>query len=314
MKHLALLLCLILLPLQGHAEGTPRVVASIGPVKSLVDHILGGWHETGVAETGLVLPPGASPHSFALRPSAAHMLAKADVVFWVGPGLETFLQKPLAALSADARRVALIEAPGLHLLPARTEHSHGKHEDEHEEDHEGEEERPDPHIWLSPANAAQMAVHIARVMSEVDPDRAAQYQANLERLQRELAQLHREIVGRIAPVRQHAFLTYHDGFQYLENAYGLKSVGIVAQNPEVPPGAQHLGELQHIIRDQQVRCLFVEPQFRGKSARQLASASGIGLATLDPLDAGERWNDGKSYFTLMGAISDTLRDCLSGPK
>ncbi len=147
----------------------PQVVASIGPVHSLVAGVMGE-----VGEPQLLIKGAASPHSYSLKPSDAEALRRADLVFWVGEDLETFLEKPLETLAGNAQTVALAEAPGLELLETRSaglwegeaagdhdedhddhaahedEHhdeDHGEHADEHHEEHADEhhEEHADEH-------------------------------------------------------------------------------------------------------------------------------------------------------------------------
>lgn len=127
-----------------HAAPPPDVVASIRPVHSLLAGVM-----TGIAEPGLLLRAGESPHTYALRPSDAEMLAAADLVVRIGPGLESFLDRPLRELAPDARLLALEDAPGLARLSVRRgglweEHAHGDehgHEEKHghEEEHDHEE-------------------------------------------------------------------------------------------------------------------------------------------------------------------------------
>ncbi len=115
----------------------PRVVTTIKPVQSLAAAVM-----AGVGEPQMLLPPGASPHDYALKPSDARALDQADVVFWIGRPLESFFVKPVQSLTGKARVVALASAPDLVLLPARTggaweahDHDH-EHEDEHDHDHD----------------------------------------------------------------------------------------------------------------------------------------------------------------------------------
>ncbi len=96
------------------ATAAPEVVVSIKPVHSLVAAIM-----QGVGEPQLIVDGAASPHTYNLRPSNARKLETADVVFWVGPGLEAFLEKPLEALAAKATVVELEDAKGLEKLPFR---------------------------------------------------------------------------------------------------------------------------------------------------------------------------------------------------
>ena len=89
------------------ALAAPDVVVSIAPVHSLVAAVM-----TGVGEPKLLVPPGASPHAFSLRPSDARALSNAEIVVRVGTDLETFLDKPLKAL-ASGTVVTLANAPGI---------------------------------------------------------------------------------------------------------------------------------------------------------------------------------------------------------
>ena len=129
------------------AEG-PAAVASIKPIYSLLAGVM-----DGVGEPTLLVPGGASPHSWSLRPSDAHALEHADLVVWVGEGLESFLVQPIEALAEDAYVLELSRAEGITLLRMREggawdEHEHDDHEghdddehaDEHDEDHEGHDE------------------------------------------------------------------------------------------------------------------------------------------------------------------------------
>lgn len=122
-----------------HAE-TPDVVVSIKPVHSLVAAVM-----EGIGSPKLIVDGAASPHSYALRPSQARELQKADVVFWVGHELEAFLEKPLESLGGNARVVELADLPDLTLLPFRSggafeAHEHHHDDDGHEDHHEGHHE------------------------------------------------------------------------------------------------------------------------------------------------------------------------------
>ena len=92
-----------------------RVVATIKPIHSLVAAVM-----QGAGAPRLLIGGGASPHTYSLKPSDARALQNADVIFWVGKDLETFLEKPLTALPKTARVVELAAAPGMTLLHSRT--------------------------------------------------------------------------------------------------------------------------------------------------------------------------------------------------
>ncbi len=120
----------------GPAAAAPKVVTTIPPIHSLVAGVM-----AGVGEPSLLLSGGASPHSYTMRPSEARALSEADLVFWVGESLETFLKDPVESLGADATIIELAEAPGLTLLPIREggvfdEHDHDDHAAEADDDHD----------------------------------------------------------------------------------------------------------------------------------------------------------------------------------
>jgi len=128
------------------AQAAIKVVASIKPVHSLAAGLM-----QGVGEPSLIVSGGASPHVYSLKPSQARALENADVVFWIGEGLENFLEKPLEALAGDAQIVALSEVQGLTLLKPReggsfdAHHHEGEEEHAHEEGHEHEHEKEHAH-------------------------------------------------------------------------------------------------------------------------------------------------------------------------
>ncbi|WP_386173775.1 zinc ABC transporter substrate-binding protein [Sulfitobacter sp. R86518] len=133
------LLCTTLLFSAGlaHAE-VPRVATDIAPVHSLVSMVM-----QGAGSPDLIIPPGASPHSYAMRPSEARAVAKADLVVWVGPSLAPWLEEPMSSLAQGAERLTLQDVEGIRLLTNRSgvafeAHDHGDHEGH--DDHDGHDD------------------------------------------------------------------------------------------------------------------------------------------------------------------------------
>lgn len=116
----------------------PSVVASIKPIHSLLAGVMGG---TG--RPILLVPGGASPHTFSLRPSDARALEDADIVVWVGEDLESFLVQPLDALASDAYILELSRAEGIMLHGFREGGAWDEHDDDHGEGDEDEGEHHD---------------------------------------------------------------------------------------------------------------------------------------------------------------------------
>ncbi len=327
------------------AAAGPNVVASIKPVHSLVASIM-----QGVGEPALIVEGAASPHTYNMKPSNAAALQAAKVVFWVGPGLEAFLDKPLDALSGGAKVVELSEVPGLEKLKFREggafeahDHGHEGHEGEaghgeeghkhtegeaehdhaaapeaaaahdHDHAHEGHDHDHDGfdmHLWLDPQNAKAMAAAIEKTLAEADPDNAAAYKANLEKLNLRIDALDKSLVETVAPVKDKPFIVFHDAYQYFEHRYQVRVAGSITVSPEVLPGAERLSQIHAKIRELGATCVFAEPQFEPKLINVVIEGTPAKSGTLDPeaatLDAGP-----DLYFQLMEGIGTSLKTCLT---
>lgn len=315
-RLLALVLPALLALPAAAAEETParppQVVASVKPLHSLTAAVM-----AGVGEPHLLVRGAASPHAFALKPSDARALDRADLIVWVGPGLEAFLAKPVQALGGRARSLPLLEAPGVRTLPGR---AGGAWEDGHDHDHDGHDHGhddhdhdspPDGHIWLDPRNAQAIVAHVADALTALDPANAATYRANAERTRAALAELDREVAARLAPVRGRPFVVFHDAYHYLEDRYGLAAAGAITVSPELRPSASRLRELRARIRELGAACVFAEPQFEPALVRTVAEGTGARTGVLDP--EGATLPDGPDlYFALLRFNADALAGCLGG--
>ena len=211
----------------------------------------------GVGTPLMLVPPGASPHSYQLRPSDAAALQEAQVVFWVGQELEAFLVEPMRTLAVNAKAVELMKVPGVTLLPTRIggvwEAEAGEAHEEH-----GEHGTMDAHLWLDPANAKAIVAAVEATLVVADPDHAAAYAANAKAAAVRLDKLTEEVATILAPVRGKPFIVLHDAYQYLEHAFGLTAVGSITISPDQPPSARRLVGLRQTIRDRGVICVFAE--------------------------------------------------------
>lgn len=312
-----------------------RVAVTIKPIHSLVAGVM-----EGVGRPSLIIKGAASPHDFALKPSQAAELENANLIFWVGPGLETSLEKPINTLGSKARVAPLAETVGLKKLAPRddaafdahehehhgtdghdehhgtTHHeehhstgSHDEHHKEHQDRHGAHHGGFDLHVWLDPENAKVMTLAIARVLSESDPENAARYQTNALALAHALDTLSRELADTLKPAQNKPFIVFHDAYQYFENRFGLTSAGSITLSPEVLPGAERIAEIQEKIQRAGVSCVFAEPQFPSKLIAVVSEGANAKIAVLDPL--GADLEDGPElYFSVMRTMAKSVRDCL----
>lgn len=283
------------------AAGAPRTLVTVKPLHALVAGVM-----DGVGTPELLIRGASSPHTYSLRPSEARLLGEAEVVFWIGGSLETFLERPLAALGSKARVVEVLGAPGIAALPARR----GGVWDRHEEDeHAGASNGSDPHLWLDPANARAIARLAATVLGEADPANRSRYTTNAGVLVARIDALDAELREAIAPVSGIPFLVFHDAYQYLERRYALRAVGSVAVGPERAPGARRIREIREKIRVSGARCVFSEPQFSPGILATLSEGTNVRTATLDPLGA-DLPPGPEAWFALMRTLGSSLAGCL----
>ena len=297
------------------------IVATIPPIHSLAAQVM-----AGVGHPRLLLAKGSSPHDYALKPSDARALSRAALVIWVGPGLESFLARPLKTLARNAEKLALLGVPGLHLRRARTggvwpllegEKGHGiGHVIGHGAGQvEGQTKglNIDPHIWLDPGNAITMVGAIARALGRADPANKARYAANARRAVVTLTALDRRLARRLAPIRRVPYIVFHDAYGYFEGRYGLSAVAAVAVNAARRPGIRRIRAIRARLKHAGAACVFTEPQFSPALAATLTEGSGAGIGILDPI--GMDITPGPElYPALLTGLGQALVSCLSPGK
>ena len=292
-KTIFLLLALLLFSLQ-QAHAQPNVIATIKPIHSLLNAVMG---ETNPP----LLDNNISPHLFHLKPSHIRILSSAQIVFYVDDCFESFLAPALKSLPSSVKKIRLTADKSLALLHNRSKakkhtHIHGACND-------------DMHIWLSPHNAIRIATFMAKVLSQYDSANAPRYQGNANKLIQRIQQLDQTLARRFAPIKNKPFMVFHDAYQYLEHRYQLKMIDVIRTNPESPISPQHLISLRKKIGKGNIACIFSEPQFPSRLIESIRAGSNISIATLDPL--GADLPAGKDlYFDLLNDLSNTMVACL----
>jgi zinc transport system substrate-binding protein len=275
----------------------PKVVVTISPIYALTQNIM-----QGVAEPILLVSPGASPHTYALKPSQVSDLNSADLVIWIGESLETFLIKMLAQLPKTTKTLTLLTTPGLDPLPFRTQRTW---EHDHDHAHTGF----DPHVWLDPIRMQTLVLAIAHALADIDPNNKNIYQSNATQINTQLSQLDTQLRQDLTPVQNKPFIVFHDAYQYFEKRYQLNAVGAITLNPEIMPSAKHIQAIQDLIKQKNVVCIFAEPQFKPAIVDMIATGTQVREGVLDPLAMEGQGFTGYSH--LLTHLSAGLRTCLA---
>ena len=300
-----------LLSLFSNAQAEIKVVASIKPIHSLVSYVM-----DGVGTPNILVDGSSSPHSFQLKPSHAKMLQDADIVFWIGEDLESFLETPLSSIATNAAKITLMELDDIELLKFREKHIFDKHDDHEEhaeeqaehEDHHDEHNHGefDIHFWLDPEIAKVMVKSITRELSDIDVANKSIYKANALKAIGELDELIEATKLKIN--KDASYVVFHDAYQYFEQRFGIEVLGALSVNPEILPGAKQLAEIREVIEHENVKCIFSEPQFNPSIAKTIAADMDVKAAVLDPL--GAELEPGKDlYFDLIGDMALSFESC-----
>ena len=303
------------------AKAAIKVVASIKPIHSLASYLM-----DGVGKPDLIVDGYASPHGFAMKPSHAKMLQNADLIFWIGEDLESFLEKPLNSIAKKAEKIELMEIKGLNKLEFRErnifeghdDHGHDEHkkedehkehghkEDKHDDHHEHAHGEHDPHIWLDPMNAKVILKEMAEHLIENDQKNASTYKANLKKALKDLDKLTKKVKSELN--KDFKSIVFHDAYQYFEKRFDVNVLGAFTVNTDVLPGAEQLSEIREIIEHDKVSCVFSEPQFNPDIINAVAKDMNIKTGVLDPL--GATLTPGKTlYFDLISNMSKSFKSC-----
>ena len=279
------------------------IVASIKPVHALVAGVMGD-----LGTPHLLLAAPTSAHHFTLKPSQARALQNADIVFWIGPGMEQPLTKVLATLAADAQSVALDDSAGLVLFDFDDD-GHDDHGTKDKHDGHGGH-GINPHIWLDPFNAQIMLGVIADHLGKADPVNARAYQANADAMRQTFAQLQIDIARQLAPFAESEFLVLHDAHIYFERRFGMRAQAAITTEPDVMPTAAKIKKLRRDLESHPIDCIFGEPFLGQKAVRLIAEGSDIRIGQLDPL--GSQLPAGASlYADLLKSYAAAFKACLA---
>ncbi len=303
-RKLAAVLALSALTPQVAIADAPMVAVDIAPLHSLVSQVM-----DGVAEPELIISKGATPHSYALRPSEARALQDANVIFWIGEDLSPWLAGALETVAHDAKSIELLEHPSTQTLEFRTGALfEDGDEDGHDHDHDHHDAH-DPHAWLSPENAVVWLDLIATELSAIDPEHADTYRANAATGRAEINGMSAEIRDILQPFRGQNFVVFHDAYQYYETSFDFTASGAISVGDAADPSPARISEIQTRVAEQGVSCVLSEPQFNASLVQTVLDGTNAKTATLDPL--GSDLDLGPDlYPQMMRNLAHALAGCL----
>ncbi|MFA6098067.1 MAG: metal ABC transporter substrate-binding protein [Patescibacteria group bacterium] len=255
------------------------VAATIFPLSDITRQIGGD-----LIEVKNILPSGASPHTFELRPSDIAGLRSAKIIFAIGNNLDSWVDEAVQN-SSQARLVSVDQGVQLKNFPpldASLESS--------------EAGGIDPHYWLSIINARLIARTITDNLIALQPENADEFNNNLKQYQGELDSLETEMKGLLSDKRIGDLIVFHESWAYFADEFGLTIAGVFEPRPGQEPTPKYLQALYKSAKDHNVKVVFTEPQLASDLINPFVQDLGLSISTLDPLGgSGQR----DSYINMM---------------
>lgn len=295
-RALAVFACIVML-LTGCAPpagSSAEFMATIPPLQMILNEIVGDPDRVGS-----ILPPGASPHTFELRPSTARALENARAVFYADDTIDGW-----AARLAPGRLHAVFP-----LLPEALHRAYDDghhHGDGHGHTTDGSGHgNINAHFWPDPMAVKAIVPALVEVLSEADPDNSARYEENSERFMAQLDALDAEFRAIPAPPPGYGLIAFHPSWCYFFDRYGIEVTGYVEPFPGKEPTPQVIQGLEQKLEGRTPKIVLSEVQLPAKSAEVLRETLGARLATLDPLGGSESC---RTYAQLLRHNAAVLRE------
>lgn len=307
MSFALLVVAQLLFPVQSAASTVPRVVTDIPPTHSLVSMVMG---DLGAPE--LLMSGSVSPHDYALRPSDALALTRADLVFWMHPELTHWLDSGLASLAPSTTSTILMQLADVIVLPAREQADFlAELKNGHGSQNSGHVHTIDPHGWLDPVNALIWLPAIAETLIQKDAANASVYRQNAANAQREIEQSLEELRVQLLAIKMNPFLTLHDSMQYFEKRFSLTAVGAVSNTDAVQAGPRRLRRIRSLLKESDAQCVFAEAQENNTILATVTEGLDVKFGELNPVGVGLPVG-AQLYQALLNQLAGSLLDCLSG--
>ncbi|MBX3070557.1 MAG: zinc ABC transporter substrate-binding protein [Thermomicrobiales bacterium] len=237
-----------------------NVATTVAPISSIVRNIGGNR----INLRGIV-PDGVNSHTFEPAPSDAVILSNADVLIANGLDLEVpTIELAEANLPAGAEVFTLGDKV---ITPEEYAYDFSFPE---------EEGHPNPHLWTNIPYAMEYARLVEQKLSELDPDNADYFAANLELYLARLEELDAAIQATVdtIPEENRKLLTYHDSWAYFAPTYGMTVIGAIQPSDFSEPSPREVADLIDQIREEEVPAIFGSEVFPSPVLEQIASEGG----------------------------------------
>jgi zinc transport system substrate-binding protein len=267
------------------------VIVTIVPQAEFVEKV--GEDKVSVV---ILVPPGASPHTYEPTPSQMQKVAKAKIYAKVGSGIEFELAWMDKIITTNPDMLIIDCSESIELIDITSYYN--KHELEiHEDQHFGK----DPHIWTSPRNAKIMVENICNGLIEIDPNNKKYYTQNKAAYINDLEGIDRNLSNSLSKLKVRKFMVYHPTWGYLAKDYDLEQIPIEKEGKE--PNPEGIAYLIDQAEGNNIKVIFATPEFQTDIAETIADEIGGTVVLVSPLE--------KDYINMLTKISDEIARSLN---
>lgn len=229
-------------------------------------------------------------------------LDKSDIFIINGAGMEDYLEK-VASTFPDLLVIDASKNINLKEVTPSHEQHHGS------EDHDDHNHDINPHVWVSISLAIQQVQSIGEQLAHLDQANKDLYLKNTESYISKLEKLKDRMHRELSDLKYRDIITIHDAFPYLAQEFDLNILAVVQRESDSEPSARELAETIDLVRKNEVRCIFVEPQFPDLAAKTIARETGAKVYTLNPASSGPLQNN--AYLDIMENNLQILKEALA---
>jgi len=278
-KLFPLLIWLLAIPV----AAKPLIAASIRPLALIAEEM-----SAGVAEVTQILPDGDVPHHYSMGFTDRKQILEADLVLWVGPKLESFYARAINARPANSviGMADLVQSPGGINVDSSL----------------------DPHLWLNPQYGLLFAEALRGWLIQNYPESVDRVEANYAGFRNRLQKVDEELSRELEPISDRRYVAGHGALVHFANYFGLIQVAAMQRSSGVSASMQELSDL---LREQQIKCFIVEPQYRQQRAEKMAEYLQARIRVVDPLGVAIDKAPG-AYAQLIGGVGWAFVECLAG--
>ncbi|WOV83396.1 zinc ABC transporter substrate-binding protein [Sporosarcina jeotgali] len=291
-------------------DGKLDVYTTVYPLQYFAERIGGD-----TVSVKSIYPAGTDEHTFDPTQKEMMKLADADLFFYVGLGLEGFVEN--AEKTLKNQHVKLLST-GDHIDPSKLMegHHHEADEEEHGHDHEDEhhsEGHMDPHVWISPVLSLDLAASVRDGLIDQAPENTQMYEENFEALKSDLEELDQEFAAMADHASSKAFFVSHAAFGYLAHQYGLEQISIAGLNTQNEPSQKELAHIVEEAKEKNVKTILFEQNVSSKLTKVVQNEIGADSAILHNLSVltKEDLADKEDYFSLMKRNIKVLSEALN---